>query len=240
TIFHTPIPWPTGTVSIQHGIYPNPAPATAKLLEGRKNFSVDEQFEIITPTGAAILAAWSEELDTRALRQEKVGYGAGTVDLKRANVLRGSLCTRASHQDVVTILQTNLDDFSPENLGYLIQKLMDEGALDVSVAPITMKKQRAGHALTLITNSNEKDRLATIIFRETNTLGIRVREENRLIQRRHVETVETSYGSVRIKVSEYGAKPEFEDCQRIAKDTGMSLNEVQDLAVSLWKEQENK
>ena len=232
SIVHGPIPIPYGSVKCAHGVYPNPAPAVLELLTGRKIYSVEQKFELVTPTGAAILSAWAVDDSNAEMKLLRIGYGAGTMELPQANVLRGSLLEKTHSSEKVMILESNLDDVTPEVIGFLIDKLMQAGALDVSVAPVIMKKNRPGHLIRVIAEPSMKENLSEIIFSETGTLGIRFREENRIFLERKVETVNTEYGYVKVVSSKYGAKPEFEDCKKIAEEKGIPLKKVEASALA--------
>lgn len=232
-IVHAPVPWPSGSVKIQHGIYPNPAPASAVLLEGRSTYAVEETFEIVTPTGAAMLASWAEEESGTALRVRKVGYGAGTVELARANVLRGSLCDDET-ADRITVLETHVDDVTPETLGYVIEELLAAGALDAAITPILMKKNRPGHRLTVMARPEDADALSDRILSETGTLGIRRRVESRIVARRTTEVVTVDGREFRVVVSSRGAKPEHDDCRRAAMEWKRPLEDVRRAVLAAW------
>ena len=255
-----PLPEGHGTVTCAHGVMPNPAPATARLTTGHPCERIDEPFELVTPTGAALLMTWKEEFpETRTpVASVKSGYGFGQRTLtSRPNLLRATLGTVISnqysvisnvdtrqptassqapitdyrlpitdHTGSVLCLQTNLDDVSPEVLGYTLEKLLEAGALDAWFTPIQMKKNRPGVMLSALCDASQADALRHIIFRETGTLGIRQTTLERTVLERRTETAQTPYGPVRMKVTEFGAKPEYEDCKRLAEQHGVPLRNV--------------
>jgi hypothetical protein len=236
-----------GTVECAHGTIPVPAPATVELLKGAPVFSSGIQAELVTPTGAAIVktlvarfAAFPE------MRIEKTGYGAGSQNFAHhANVLRltvgealPNLATKTS-QDTVTVLEANLDDLNPQVFGYVLDRLLEEGALDVFGVPVQMKKSRPGTLLTVLCKPEDAARLAEIIFAETTTLGVRRREEKRQILARKWLSVFTQWGEVRMKIGSMNGTvtnyaPEYEDCRRIAAEQHVPLKSVMQEAVQRY------
>ena len=225
----------SGFVKCAHGLMPVPAPATAELLQGFKTYSYGAEKELTTPTGAAIINALAE---FRAdlpddFTSEKIGYGAGTLNLQIPNVLRIYLgeCSGNVERQLVK-LETNIDDMNPQIYGYLYEKLFEAGALDVWTQNIYMKKNRPAQMLTVLVDSEHLDACAKIIFEETTTLGIRViNVERRIEATRKMAKVETSYGEVQCKVSAYGGKivsimPEYEDCRRLAAEKNVPFKVV--------------
>lgn len=231
-IIHTLVPLARGTVSFSHGLFPNPAPATVELLKGKTVYGVEDSFELVTPTGAAMLSAWAVQDSGEPLKLLRAGYGAGTrEDKKKPNALRGLLMEKEPASGRVSVIETNLDDCLPETIGFLIGRLMDRGALDVSVVPAVMKKNRPGHLIKIISEPHKTDELVRVLFSETGTLGIRTREENRLTLTRSAETVETEFGPVRVVRSPYGNKPEYEDCKKIAEEKNLPLETIRRAAM---------
>jgi pyridinium-3,5-bisthiocarboxylic acid mononucleotide nickel chelatase len=232
TVFALPPPLGSGTVMAAHGPMPVPAPATLEILR-----EVPVRFEgtgeLTTPTGAALLKALCQVGAVPPLVVEKVGYGVGTKDFgDRANVLRASL-GRLAHgaERALVLLETNLDDCSPELLGGLLEQLLEHGALDAWVAPVTMKKSRPGHLLSALVPAELQEPLCRRVFAESTTLGIRVRPVERVALERRVQQVQTRYGPVRVKLGLLGvevmnAAPEYEDCRARAKEHGVSVKEV--------------
>jgi pyridinium-3,5-bisthiocarboxylic acid mononucleotide nickel chelatase len=230
-IYCSPINTGSGTVKTEHGILPVPAPATAALLEGKPVYARGPAMELTTPTGAAIVATLAKNFGTMpAMRIGAIGYGAGDRDFtEHPNVLRVLTgdASRAPESTVVSLIEANIDDSSPQVLGYAIERLMDAGALDASLSPLQMKKNRPGSLLRVVAKPEDQERLAQIIFAETSTLGLRIQTAERRVEERETVEVETAFGKVRIKVSGHGAfAPEYEDCRAIAQATGTPLPSV--------------
>jgi pyridinium-3,5-bisthiocarboxylic acid mononucleotide nickel chelatase len=228
-----------GQVKTEHGILPVPAPATAELLRGAPTYSSGIQRELVTPTGAAIATALSAvvgqmpEMNLRA-----IGYGAGSADNEeKPNVLRLLIGEREVIEDgekwdaPVTVIETNLDDMSPQIFGYITEKALELGALDVFSTAVQMKKGRPGVLLTLLARPEDASRLADLLFRETTTIGVRMHETRRKILDREQVVVATPFGEVRMKVarmngSVLNATPEYDDCRRIAAERDVPLKQV--------------
>jgi len=230
-VYCSPINVGGGTVATEHGRLPVPAPATARLLEGKPVYSSGPQKELTTPTGAAIVATLARQFGPLPpMRLTGAGYGAGDADFpEQANVLRVLLgeATTAEEAVSVAILEANIDDSTPEVLGYAMERLLEAGALDVSLSPLVMKKNRPGTLLRVIARPEDREALAELILRETSTFGLRLfAAERRLAARRFVE-VPTSAGTVRVKVSDRGQfAPEYEDCRKLALATGVPLQRI--------------
>jgi pyridinium-3,5-bisthiocarboxylic acid mononucleotide nickel chelatase len=233
-----------GTVTCAHGTFPVPAPATIELLTGVPVYSSGLQAELVTPTGAAIVRT----LATRCasfpeMKIEKAGYGAGTRDFPgHANVLRiiigegASKLAASTSQETVSILEANIDDLNPQVFGYVMDRLLENGALDVFGTPVQMKKNRPGTLLSVLAKPDDTDKLAQIIFAETTTLGVRRREEKRHVLARKWQTISTRFGDVRIKIASLNGTvssyaPEYEDCRRIAAEHRVPLKLVMQEAV---------
>lgn len=232
-IYCSAVPLGGGFVETAHGRLPVPAPATAELLKGLAVHTNCGTGERVTPTGAAILAALAEPGSPMPEMTIKyIGHGAGSKDFADCpNILRGflgELSEQAEHETVLE-LSCNLDDVTPELLGYTMEQLFTAGALDVWHTPIQMKKQRPGLMLSLLCCPEQKDRMAQLLMQETGTLGVRLLQIQRLVQQRRIEECQTSLGVVRFKISQYGAKPEYEDCCQIAREQGLTLREVQQI-----------
>jgi len=220
-----------GTVATEHGLLPVPAPATAALLEGRPAYSLGPQVELTTPTGAAIVATLAASFGPMpAMRVSGSGYGAGTNEFKeQANVLRVMVgeSSGASEATSVAVIEANIDDSTPETLGYAMERLLAAGALDVTLTPVYMKKNRPGALLSVIARPDDRDRLAAVIFAETSTLGLRIQMAERRVEARNTAEVETRFGKVRVKISASGAfAPEYEDCRKLALETGAPLKDI--------------
>jgi pyridinium-3,5-bisthiocarboxylic acid mononucleotide nickel chelatase len=220
----------SGTVKADHGVMPVPAPATAVLLEGKPVYARGPETELTTPTGAAILAALAKSFGPMpAARIVKAGYGAGDKDFpQHANVLRAILAdsTNSLESTLVSVLEANIDDSSAEVLGYALERLLELGALDVSYQPLQMKKNRPGTLLRVIARTEDQELLANTIFAETSTIGLRVYHAERRVRERHTRSVDLGYGTVRVKVTEDGASPEYEDCRALARATGKPLRQI--------------
>jgi pyridinium-3,5-bisthiocarboxylic acid mononucleotide nickel chelatase len=245
TILSSPLNVGGGTIHSAHGRYPVPAPATAKLLTGAPIYSGAEQVELVTPTGALLIAGYASTFGPLpAMRVNRIGYGAGTRDFPSSpNVLRvliGELDTTAPAQSVV-VIEAEIDDMNPQIYGVLMDRLLAEGALDVFYTSIQMKKNRPGTLLTVIGRPGHKDRLTATIFREATTIGVRYREMAREVLDRESITVTTELGPVRVKVARRGgellnAAPEFEDCVRLATEHQLPTKHVQALAMKAYLE----
>jgi uncharacterized protein (TIGR00299 family) protein len=225
----------SGTVNTEHGVLPVPAPATANLLQGKPIYSKGPEMELTTPTGAAIAVTLGASFGALpAMKISSIGHGAGDRDFpSQANVLRALIGERsaAPESTVVSVLEANIDDSSPQVLGYALDRLMEAGALDVTISPIQMKKNRPGSLLSVIAKPEDQERLAQIVFAETSTLGLRMYAAERRVEERRVMEVETPYGKIRGKVSGHGTfAPEYDDCRAIAHSTGVPLKQVQTAA----------
>lgn len=233
-IVASPIHVGSGSVRCAHGILPVPAPATEILLHGIPTYSGEIKGELCTPTGAALLAEFTDEFGPQpVMAVEKSGYGCGRKDFPRANILRSLLGHTDGNRDEITELQCNLDDCTPEEIGFAMETILSTGALDVFTAPIGMKKNRPGVMLTVLCCPADEEIMVKAIFKHTTTLGIRKTVCSRFTLERKMSTVTTPYGDIRCKtVSGYGverSKPEYEDLARIAREQAMSLTEVKNL-----------
>jgi hypothetical protein len=229
-VYSSPVNVGSGTVKAAHGVLPVPAPATALLLKEKPIYVDGPAVELTTPTGAAILAALAKGFGPMpAVSINTLGYGAGTKDFaNRANVLRITIGDKLEVPEAQTVLllEANIDDASPQLLGYTMDALLAAGALDVTLTPILMKKNRPGQMLTVVARQEDKDALASLILRETTTLGLRITAaERRTLAREFVE-VSTPYGNVKMKVSANGFAPEFDDCAALARSKNVALKDV--------------
>jgi len=254
-----------GTVTCAHGTFPIPAPATVELLRGAPVYSSGLQAELVTPTGAAIVRTLVKRFESfPKMTIEKTGYGAGTRDFSgHANVLRITVGdafaeavagegVRAPHAsathisiETIAVLEANLDDMNPQVFGYLMDRLLEGGALDVFSTSVQMKKNRPGTLLTVLAKPEDTDRLAKIVFAETTTLGVRLREEQRQVLQRRWQSVSTRFGEVRIKIANLNGTvtsyaPEYEDCRRIAAEQRVPLKLVMQEAVQAYLKSETK
>lgn len=230
----SPVATGSGTVQCAHGILPVPAPATAILLEGIPTVPGDYAKELCTPTGAALVRHFVREFGPMpAMTAEKTGCGMGTRDFPRANCVRVIL-GETDDTDEITELCCNVDDMSPEAVGFAMQTLLDAGAPEVWTTPVGMKKNRPGLLLTVLCRTEQRDEMVRLLLRHTTTIGVRETVCRRWVLRRGTETVETPYGPVRVKRSEgYGVtreKAEFDDLARIARENGLTLDEARRLA----------
>ncbi len=221
----------SGTVMTEHGVLPIPAPATANLLAGKPIYARGPAMELTTPTGAAIAATLSSGFGVLPpMRVSSIGHGAGDRDFKESpNVLRVLIGERtgAPESRVVSVIEANIDDSSPQVLGYALERLMEAGALDASLSPLQMKKNRPGSLLKVIARPQDQETLAQLIFAETSTLGLRIYSAERRVEARRIVEVETPFGKIRVKVSGQGSfAPEYEDCRAIAATTGTPLKDV--------------
>jgi uncharacterized protein (TIGR00299 family) protein len=245
--FSSPLNVGGGMVDCAHGRFPVPAPATADLLRGLPTYSAHIEKELVTPTGAALIRALAPTFGPQpAMRVQNIGYGAGTRNPKDLpNVLRLSLgeadeTTTTPNTDTVTVLETALDDLSPQVLSYVSEKALAEGALDVMLTPVIMKKGRPGTLLTILCNPSDSSALQQFILRETSTLGVRIHQEQRSCLDRAHTTVVTPYGEIRIKLGSrngevFNAAPEFEDCRTAAAKHNVPLKLVQQAAIAAYR-----
>jgi len=228
----------SGTVEADHGVMPVPTPATALLLQDKPAYARGAETELTTPTGAAIASTLASGFGAMPpMRIAAQGFGAGTKEFPgMANVLRVLIgeTSGATESTTVCVLEANIDDCSPQVLGYALDRLLEAGALDVSLTPLVMKKQRPGQLLKVIATPETRETLAAIVFQETTTLGLRIYEAERRVQSRGVEAVETPFGPVRMKYGEYGASPEYEDCRELARKAGVPLKEILAVARLAW------
>jgi len=247
-----------GTVKCAHGVMPVPAPATLELLKGIPVYSGEVQKELVTPTGAAIVRVLATSFGPRpVMTTEKIGYGAGTRNFPgQSNVLRLTLGEAEESgrltgspderipKDEVVVLEANLDDLSPQIIGYITECLLAEGALDVFTTAVQMKKSRPGVLLTVLTKPQDEPKLRDVIFRESSTLGIRSRREKRHILARRHESVQTLWGEVRIKIGSLAGTdsqfaPEYEDCRRIAMEHHVPLKAVMQEVLRQYLDKKN-
>jgi hypothetical protein len=239
----SPLDVGAGQVMTAHGLLPVPAPATADLLRGAPIYTSGIQKELVTPTGAAIATTLSiryskiPEMTMRA-----IGYGAGSMDFpEKANVLRlliGERESAAAGENLhgesdapITVIETNVDDMSPQIYGYFVDRALAAGALDVFSTAVQMKKNRPGQLITILCEPTNVSRLTDLLFSETTTIGVRLYEARRRTLAREFLSVDTGHGPVRMKISRLNgsvlnATPEYDDCQRIAAEKGIPLKDV--------------
>lgn len=236
TMYASRIPVGTGFVECDHGVLPLPAPATLELLKGIPVYASSIDKELVTPTGIAILKHVVQSFGTiPEMKIERIGYGAGSRDLKIPNLLRVWIGdTEVKHEyekDEVILIETNIDDMNPEILGYALERLLERGTLDVFMTPIFMKKNRPGTLLSILITPDKLDETLSVVFTETTSLGVRFQRLERRKLPRELITVETSFGPVRVKVGHIDTEkriisPEYEDCREIAARLGIPLRKV--------------
>jgi uncharacterized protein (TIGR00299 family) protein len=232
----SPLPVGRGFTQGAHGRIPLPAPATVALLEGVPIQGTELDMELVTPTGAALLSTLAEDFGPiPAMTLTAVGYGAGTRDLPIPNLLRILIGERppgeGARVETLVLLETNVDDMNPEFYDYVMGRLFGAGALDVFLSPIQMKKNRPATVVHVLCSRDHVEAVRAVLLTETTTLGVRQAEVTRYALPRSVETVETPYGSVRVKVARWGqgetkSAPEYEDCRRLAERHDVPLREV--------------
>jgi hypothetical protein len=245
----------SGFVNCAHGRMPVPAPATAELLQGVPVYAAGPEMELTTPTGAAMLRALGCRFDaTDPVVKTGNGYGAGNRNPEGfANVLRLSVGTAATagagkrmfSGDRVVVLECALDDATPQVLAHAMELALEHGALDAMAAPVTMKKGRLGTLLTVLARPQDEEAIEKLLFRETTTLGIRRREEERVILDREWVTVETQFGRIRVKIAAaagetMNAMPEYEDCCRAAREHDVPLRAAMEAALAAYMETQTK
>jgi len=235
-----------GTIECEHGTLPVPGPAVAALARGLPVYSAGPARELTTPTGLAVLSVLAQDFcPLPAMRPTAIGYGAGTADLHGwPNALRVFLGepvpAALGEQDVVVQLETNLDDLNPQAYETVMARLFASGALDVTLTPVIMKRGRPGIVLTALAPPQKADAVAGVVLAETTSLGVRVQEVRRRVLARQMETVSLREGTVRIKVATIGrgrtkAAPEYQDCKRIAEQTGRPVRDVMDAAMLAYR-----
>src|ERR1700730_12640661 len=227
-----------GTAKMAHGSLPVPAPATATLLQGKPTYSNGVQKELVTPTGAAIVATLCDSFGPQPpMSVTAIGYGAGTADLEgQPNVVRimigeAAEKTVAGFDEEIAVIEANLDDMNPQIYGYFLEKALAVGALDVYTTPVQMKKNRPGTLLTVLCKPQDTNTLMSLIFAETTTFGARTYRAQRRTLPRESVTVTTSFGDVRMKVSRVNGRvlhvaPEYDDCRKLAVERNVPLQRV--------------
>jgi uncharacterized protein (TIGR00299 family) protein len=240
----------SGFVDTAHGRFPIPAPATLELLKGVPTQPSTDPVELVTPTGAALLAEFCTRFGPMpAMIVEKVGYGAGSRDLEKTpNVLRAVLGesarlrqgyggqastskSKSEETDVVAVVETNIDDMNPQLFGDVMERLLEAGALDVFLTPVQMKKNRPGTLLTVLCECNHVDRMTELLLHHTTSFGVRVHEAQRRKLAREIVKVQTRFGEIEVKIGRLGdtivsRSPEFESCKQAAVKAGVAVKEV--------------
>ena len=242
TVYSTAVTEGSGTITVAHGVMPVPVPAVMQLrLQTAIPFSQDFEIhtELVTPTGLALFKAIRPIFAQPSnLTATKVGYGFGKRDTGKFNALRGTLLEKSTHShqvvtsnnDEIVQIDTTIDDQSGEELGYIMSLLLEEGALDVHYTPVYTKKNRPATHLTLLIQEGDLERFTAILFKQTSTIGFRYQNVQRKVMTRTFQTQQTSLGAVKVKKNKYGtftkSTLEYEDCARIAHETGLSIQAV--------------
>ena len=239
----SPVHVGSGFVKCAHGILPVPAPATANILRGVPIYGGSIRGELCTPTGAALLRHFAGRFgEMEPMRVEKIGCGMGMKNFEAANCIRAFLGETGGMRDEIAEINCNLDDMTPEAIGYASELLLKSGALDVFATPIYMKKSRPATMLTCLCKTGEREKFSKLLLLHTTTLGVRYRTCRRSILRCSFETVETPYGTIRMKVAEGDEirkrKPEYEDVRAAAEKCGAPFGEVYRRADALQKEED--
>ncbi len=227
----------SGTIECDHGTLPVPAPATAELIKGKPVYSSEVTGELLTPTGAAILTTLSADFGPMPpMIPESIGYGAGTNDRTVPNLLRvaigqSSVGMQGCQFERVAVVETNIDDMTPQIYEYIVRRILDMGAFDVFLNPVHMKKNRPGILLTLICQPDRIGEFSEFLLTETTTIGLRWRIDSMIHACRSFAQVDTQYGTAKVKIAEINGKivnvaPEFEDCSRIAAETAIPLKNI--------------
>src|SRR3989344_6118379 len=223
----------TGFVEFSHGKWPVPAPATAEILKNVPIYHNNIETELVTPTGAAIITTFADKFGGMpSMKVEKIGYGAGAKELEQPNVLRIFLGEIENNvNEIINVIETNIDNMNPEIYPYVIERLMENGALDAYLTNIIMKKGRPAIKLTILSEIKDTDKLCNVIFDETTTLGVRILTAAKKKLERKIKTIKTKYSDVRVKISKSNGEikkimPEYEDCAKIAKNKRIPLKKV--------------
>ena len=243
----SPIHVGSGFVQMEHGQFPVPPPAVAELLKGVPFYSTEIKGELLTPTGAAIITTMSEQYGPMPnMESSTVAYGAGTRQYEHfPNVLRvfvGETLGAEPHLERLLMIETNIDDLSPQVLGHVMDQAFELGALDCYFTPVQMKKNRPGILLSVLCEQQLKNQLMQLLFKETTTLGVRTYEVERRALERTTVRVETPYGPIDVKVARLNGQvvnemPEFEQCRRAAKESGVPLKRVEEAVRIAWERQ---
>lgn len=233
-IIASPVPTGYGKIKIAHGLYPIPAPATAELLKGIPLEDFHVRGELTTPTGAGFLKALADDFGyLPPLPIERIGYGAGKKDFDHPNVLRAILFQdeKKTQREHVTILECQVDDITGETLGYIMEKVLSEGALDIYYTSVSMKKSRPGTLITVLTKPEDSARMEELLLRETTSFGVRKSQWARRILSRRTEKIETPYGKLSVKIGFeedqiYKISPEYEEVRKAAYQYKVPLADV--------------
>jgi hypothetical protein len=248
-LYCSSLPTGGGTVKAAHGRLSVPVPAVLKLWQTRQVPIYDNgiENELVTPTGAAIVVTLAKAFGSPPpMKLLNIGLGTGNKDFTIPNILQlwiGDSQSQTYDQETVTLLESQIDDLSPQVISYLCDRLLEIGALDVFTLPVTMKKSRLGTLLTVICHSEKARDCEQLIFQETTTLGIRKLHQTRSVLQRFFQEVETEYGKVNVKIAQNNAgeilniQPEYEDCTKLARKHNQPLKLIQRLAIDAWKQE---
>lgn len=233
----------TGTVRCQHGVLPVPVPAVTNIVSdhGLRMRITSSQGEFVTPTGAAFAAAVGTcDPPTGPFTISRTGMGAGKRETDRSGILRAMIIGSGDGRTKVCKIECNIDDCSGETLGYTMERLLSEGAMDVFCTPIVMKKSRPAHTVTVLCSEEDADRMTELLFRETTTIGVRRIVMDKVMMNRRIETVDSPIGKVDVKVCSFGdvrrSYPEYESLKRICSEKGMSYSEAYSLVTAFCRE----
>jgi uncharacterized protein (TIGR00299 family) protein len=245
-----------GRVNAAHGSLPVPAPATAELLKDIPVYSTGVQGELVTPTGAALVATLASAFGPLpAMKIAKIGYGAGEKEFPgHPNIARLFVGERTEliagmhglpGDEIVSVIEANVDDMNPQLYGYVLEQALAAGALDVTCSPAQMKKNRPGLTISILCEPDKSDALSQLLFEQTTTIGVRIYEARRKVLDREQVKVETPYGTVRVKVARragevMNATPEFDDCQRLAQEKSVPLKLVMAAAEAAYYQEDKK
>lgn len=237
TIVCSPLHVGSGTVECAHGTLPVPAPATAQLIQGKPIYSTGVRGELLTPTGAAILTTLADDFGPLpAMTIERIGHGAGTADRSIANMLRLFIGTTPQPDTTFPLeqtatIETTIDDMNPQIYDYIIDKVLQMGALDIFFTTVRMKKNRSGTQVTILCRPEQVTALSDLLFRETTTIGLRWRLDNRFTLQREMVSVQTRFGAISCKTASHNnalinVTPEYDDCKRVAIEQNVPLKAV--------------
>lgn len=239
-IYYSDFKLGSGMIETQHGTYPIPSPATMEIVKEKRVNRTGVDSELSTPTGVTLAVGLGNQKNSMSFRPEAIGYGSGSRDLDHPNLLRVEIgkISETPMKDV-WVIETNIDDLNPEIYEYVMEKLLDRGALDAWLNPITMKKGRPGVLISVISPLDEEtlQELIDIIFQETSTIGVRVNRKKRYVLPREIKKIETEYGKVKVKVAKKDGKiiniaPEYEQCKKISEQKNVALKKIYEKALS--------
>jgi uncharacterized protein (TIGR00299 family) protein len=242
-LYHRPLHLGSGTITFSHGTLPLPAPATLEVLKGRIVIMSGQEGEVVTPTGAALVKALAAELPPGLpIRPVKVVYTTGTREEREPGMLRAVECDTTVDLSIVgwgevTVLETTIDDMTPELFGHVQEKILEEGALDIFMIPVSMKKNRPGILITVLCETSAAEGIASLLFNETTTIGLRVSKQGRLELKRRRVSVKTRYGMIDVKLAmlpddTIKAAPEYESCKKVAWKAGVPVRQVFEAATA--------